>query len=754
MPEHQGVKYVELKRKDTSELFELPEMPDMDGVGDADGAGGREMPTRGPGGKLTPMKPRSPLAGPPLPGAVNTSVGDGDATDDETSGGGDDEATAVLLGTSPALKPLSQVGAGARSAVALTTPTAAAGGSSSSLETNGRESSNVSDQVRSSNLLGRLPRKTLFTLMSHVAKTGPEGLGALTRGTPSMASLSLDMYGQEARRRSVNGRAGTFDDGTSVGRRDSVNTLDIGREMAREPSNGSMADTMIAEDDDYEHGYGAGGGGFGISDMRLDVEHANAAVATEEMLHVPIQDGRLHALLKRLGLSIFIVTCFTVATVVIQLEVYFDNGMRQSTTGDVLKGIISLFTLVQLIMVTAYYYKQMERKKLRNPLLAHLNLFTSSMRYSFLAELLVTIFHVPVFIDLMFPDRNDVDDRWNAFVIMRIYTAVRVVRDWSFLAGQGGKLAGAFSRVELNSSFVLKTFLFKHPGSAVAILLAVVSVVAGYAMYVFERASDAPDYASAIYLILVTMTTVGYGDVAPESIVGRLLAVIAAVLGLVVSALMVAVIHSRLHLTRHQNSIVTFLGARKLEHLLSHKAALSIQLAYRSRKLRKVLNTRSPGSDDGGNAVGSPKPSAQSLPAADGTTPSTLATITNKEASVLRKSLMRTQRRLYDIQNSFRSTKRKLHDEEGMGGPVTLERLYEDIKRSTTSVEELTHRLLAMDNSMNRLQTQISMLSLESSNANMKYIQLTQRIGSMEQFMTDFKNEVVQSLMDIRMAQE
>lgn len=60
----------------------------------------------------------------------------------------------------------------------------------------------------------------------------------------------------------------------------------------------------------------------------------------------------------------------------------------------------------------------------------------------------------------------------------------------------------------------------------------------------------------AFYLTMITMTTVGYGDVTPHTWTGRIVILIAAVLGIVQISLIVNVVDNLMRLDDNQKNAV------------------------------------------------------------------------------------------------------------------------------------------------------------------------------------------------------
>jgi hypothetical protein len=97
-----------------------------------------------------------------------------------------------------------------------------------------------------------------------------------------------------------------------------------------------------------------------------------------------------------------------------------------------------------------------------------------------------------------------------------------------------------------NLRFAFKGFMKSKPGMAVAVVMSISVLILAYALRVFELpygvtvgsiAWDA--YFDAIWCTIITMTTVGYGDVVPSTMFGRMVAIVAAIWGTFLISLLI-----------------------------------------------------------------------------------------------------------------------------------------------------------------------------------------------------------------------
>ncbi len=79
----------------------------------------------------------------------------------------------------------------------------------------------------------------------------------------------------------------------------------------------------------------------------------------------------------------------------------------------------------------------------------------------------------------------------------------------------------------------------------VMIVLTIAVVLAGsVVIWLFDREEDFPDFATALWFTLQTVTTVGYGDVTPETSLGRAIASVVMVVAIAFMAIVTALVTS------------------------------------------------------------------------------------------------------------------------------------------------------------------------------------------------------------------
>lgn len=157
---------------------------------------------------------------------------------------------------------------------------------------------------------------------------------------------------------------------------------------------------------------------------------------------------------------------------------------------------------------------------------------------------------------------------------------------------------GTLSKVKINAQFVFKALMTTHPGSCLMAILLCTLLISSWSIRVCEYHTvdrDHGNYLQALWLTAVTFLTLGYGDVVPNSICGRIIAIVTGLMGVGIMALCVAVLARKLEQSRSEKYVHTFVQQIKLDKLHRHAAADVVKRAMMVWKLRRTgLSFHSP----------------------------------------------------------------------------------------------------------------------------------------------------------------
>lgn len=249
-------------------------------------------------------------------------------------------------------------------------------------------------------------------------------------------------------------------------------------------------------------------------------------------------------------------------------RVYLQNGNR-STVSDVLKILSTIFSILLVIGVSYRYRLEFALRSHGGSLFPTEGYFDSNLRNKYIIELFVCIMHCPagVYYDfnvsnLGFKINYDLDSVLSVFALLRLYAFIQLFSDSYGLRSAHARVVEKYNKVSFNASFGFRAILDRHPIRTVLACFGISTILFAYALRVFERPvcrtdeailvgwcssttlgiKDYEHFAVAVWNILITETTIGYGDVVAITHAGRVVIGISALSGIVLIALFVTAV--------------------------------------------------------------------------------------------------------------------------------------------------------------------------------------------------------------------
>ena len=132
-----------------------------------------------------------------------------------------------------------------------------------------------------------------------------------------------------------------------------------------------------------------------------------------------------------------------------------------------------------------------------------------------------------------------------------------------------------------DSTFALKCQLATDPSGTIIRMFVITVTVLAYVLRIFEipfyRANetlnnDMDHYFNAIWLTLITLTTVGYGDIAPKTDAGKLVMIFTAIFGAFLISMMVLAVAKIFDLNQNQH--------KALRHIRMSRSAAKLITSF------------------------------------------------------------------------------------------------------------------------------------------------------------------------------
>ncbi|KAG3022193.1 hypothetical protein JG687_00003855 [Phytophthora cactorum] len=380
-----------------------------------------------------------------------------------------------------------------------------------------------------------------------------------------------------------------------------------------------------------------------------------------------------------------------------------------------LRVLITFTTALMLYYIYLYYAAECEVMKLKNIMPPKATLLGSSLRRTLLVEMAVLGVH-PI------PGIEDVDPKWpqltlatSLLMFTRVALVLRVVQLRNSFNSSNGWFIGALTNVDFTSTFFMKSTLKNHPTSCLMASFAALGFAAGYSLYVAERFLCAFKADSccqpmllgdALWMLIITILTIGYGDVVPQTTLGRAIAVSAGAFGTLSTAVTIAVMSNYLVLTRSEHKVNAFLKKDEHRRLINDHAARALQAFAQLRAAQRRHNRAvSSGGAEGGEScqvnVSTTEIPVESKDTATGT-------------SSTKRAVRRAELKLFTVLGKYRQVKRRVHSHDvsdPMDSQMTmLEMMEVNVEYIRTKIEELSELFLAQNGDRSRSKRNLSNL--------------------------------------------
>ena len=237
-------------------------------------------------------------------------------------------------------------------------------------------------------------------------------------------------------------------------------------------------------------------------------------------------------------------------------ELWARSGVA-STTCEVLKLLSSFTTLWLLAFLAWYYQRKFQQMKLTNALLDQDTFVSSGLLAWCVAECLVYAVHAPPFLSAQLTQTyyEHTSGRWTvavlytdealaaAMVVLRTALMVRWLRFQSGVESEQTRGYSNMNHVIITTTLALRLLYKRRPLALIAGSLVFAIGWLAFLLQAFEHGVNAKlaSYANCAWCVLTTVATVGFGDVYPVSVLGRAVAGVASLLGLVCAGVIVEV---------------------------------------------------------------------------------------------------------------------------------------------------------------------------------------------------------------------
>eukprot|EP00741_Cyanophora_paradoxa_P007125 tig00001093_g6896.t1 len=330
--------------------------------------------------------------------------------------------------------------------------------------------------------------------------------------------------------------------------------------------------------------------------------------------------------MKSISKWMVVVMLINIALAVVQAELRWQLRQRGAGVDDmsnVIKGVNSIFIIIMLILLVLLYRYELQYMVLRCSLPSGVSLLNSGLVRRFLLEFVILALHPPPWPSTAASATSDVrplvgfqgEAILTSAVFLRVYLLGRWIFRRSRLFSPSGRFIEALTKSEFDTALVAKMTIHRHPIRSVAIIFALILSTGSYTVWCLERWAALrqiqidPDgtafqtvigkeliwYGNCLWLTMVTVFTIGYGDLYPVTPAGRVVVLVAGFLGNMCTCLLIAVLTGLIKLDPVEERVAHFLDRDRFRRKVKECAVTCVQTAYR-RWRKTTLRAKRAGS--------------------------------------------------------------------------------------------------------------------------------------------------------------
>eukprot|EP00742_Colponemidia_sp_Colp-10_P014120 GILJ01015999.1.p1 GENE.GILJ01015999.1~~GILJ01015999.1.p1 ORF type:complete len:861 (-),score=121.53 GILJ01015999.1:159-2741(-) len=253
-------------------------------------------------------------------------------------------------------------------------------------------------------------------------------------------------------------------------------------------------------------------------------------------------------------------------------------NMLTDSINDVLYATNSFVCICGLACVIKLYSVKATLAGLANPLYeGRSSLLHSPYFAQMLFELALWI-HTPPFVVEHIGVHMSVLDYLSFF---RLYHCVLYLKEVAFGHRMFVRVLSVVGRIPIDTSYFLRTaMVYEKTKISVSII-----GMAWVAISLAFHQAEARSMGDSFYFVFVTAGTIGYGDIAPVTFIGKIIAFVAWVFGLMLIGWVVSLFQVALNLTEAERNLYLMSRASKLSRQVQQEAATTIQMGWRFYKM-------------------------------------------------------------------------------------------------------------------------------------------------------------------------
>jgi len=298
----------------------------------------------------------------------------------------------------------------------------------------------------------------------------------------------------------------------------------------------------------------------------------------------------LKSSLKKNDSACVAISCFGLAFAWLESEIFYSNLNQQDSSCMVLRAIVTTSCFVLHFFVFNHYRLRIKILKSLRIIYKGTSFFDSHLFKYYLIESLFCWVHMPPGFDVdlsMLPFGNNymltLDALISVLMLGRLYIFLRLFDHYTFWTSERAVRVCRFMGFQPDTKFALKALVKYKAIFMVSLSIGISTFVFGLMVRTFERdGNDLFNFRviwNCLWCVIVTMATIGYGDIYPVTMLGRWVIIIACIWGVFLLSMFVVTLNNITQLTQEESRAYEEIIRRdKIKSILKKDAEKMIQL--------------------------------------------------------------------------------------------------------------------------------------------------------------------------------
>jgi hypothetical protein len=262
------------------------------------------------------------------------------------------------------------------------------------------------------------------------------------------------------------------------------------------------------------------------------------------------------------------------------------NNLKYITLGVII--------VIELFLIWKYYLNlyllRMDSKASKND-----NIITSGLWTYFWKEFIILAIFPPPKMNFLISGKMlfgqytyNTDSLVLVLSMTKLYYFSKLFNNFSIWKSKKVAIIGRENQVSVGTAFVFKAQLKQRPYITLLMILVFLVLVFSFIIRIFEYSYTDDEknigakhisngnfkrFSDNVWLVIITMLTIGYGETVPGTHFGRAIAAIAAVFGMLVISTLIVTLSSVVDLNRHEKMAYNLIKKRDIKKTTKYHAA-------------------------------------------------------------------------------------------------------------------------------------------------------------------------------------